>query len=187
MKKICLSLSKYFQNLIPVMKYAGIIFCFVLFLPYIITVFSQGMEEAVRFPALEGPIITITSEKGTEKIPTDVYLCEILAKYYGMDYTREELKAYCVILRTNLLYDLESDQIFFEDAWDYKMRREQWGNQFLVYETDLRNIISETKGEILLLDGTIQKITIGEFSGGQSDYKSLLYSNYADYVIYHSY
>lgn len=171
------------QKMIPVLKITGVIFCVVLFLPYIITVFGRGIGEAEKLPEMTGPPITVLTEKGTQSIPTDEYLCGFLAQYYDKGYTREELKAICIILRTNLLYHLESGKDFY-NVWSYQDRKEQWGQNFWEYETEVRNIISETAGIILLKTGKIEEITICDFFHDGSDFESILQLNYADYAIY---
>ncbi len=171
------------KKMIPVLKITGVIFCVVLFLPYIITVFVRGIDEAEKLPVLTGPVITILTEKGTQSIPTDEYLCGLLAQYYDKGYTREELKAICIILRSNFLYNLEANKNFY-DIWSYQERRENWGQNFPTYEREVRNIISETAGKILLKNGKIEEITMCEFSHDGSDCESILQTNYADYAIY---
>lgn len=174
---------EYVQKMIPVLKRTGIIFCVVLFMPYIITVFGRGINEAEKLPVLTGPVITILTEKGTQMIPTDEYLCGLLAQYYDKGYTREELKALSIILRSNFLYDLEAGKKFY-DIWSYQERRDYWGQNFPSYEKEIRNIISETAGKILLKNGKIEEITICNFSHDGTDCESILKTNYADYVIY---
>lgn len=173
------------QQMISVLKSIGIIFCVVLFLPFIITVFWRGIDEAEKFPVLSGPEITVLSDKGTEKIPIDEYMCGILAQYYEIGYTREELKALSVILRTNLLYELEQNEHLYCEIWNKEIRREQWGNNFQIYELDLRNILWETTGEILLHNGKIEEITIIENLYDERSYLTILQHQYEDYVIYH--
>lgn len=171
------------HKMIPVLKRTGIIFCVVLFLPYIITVFGRGIDEAEKLPVLTGPVITILTEKGTQTIPTDEYLCGLLAQYYDRGYTREELKALSIILRSNFLYNLEAGKNFY-DIWSYQERRDYWGQNFPIYEKEIRNIISETAGKILLKNGKIEEITICNFSHDGTDCESILKTNYADYAIY---
>lgn len=171
------------HKMIPVLKKTGVIFCIVLFLPYIITVFGRGIDEAEKLPILRGPMVTILTEKGTQSIPTDEYLCGILAQYYDKGYTREELKAVCIILRSNLLCHLEAGKNFY-DIWLYQERREHWGQNFLNYEKEVRNIISETAGKILLINGKIEEITICDFLHDGTDCETILQNNYADYAIY---
>lgn len=171
------------QKMIPVIKITGIILGVVLFLPYIITVFGRGIGESEKLPVLTGPPITILTEKGTEAIPTDEYLCGLLAQYYDKGYTREELKVICIILRTNLLYYLESEKDNY-GVWSYQERKEYWGRNFFDFEKEVRNIISETAGTILLKNGKIEEITICNFSHDTTEFESLLQTNYADYVIY---
>lgn len=171
------------QKMIPVLKITGVIFCVVLFLPYIITVFGRGIGEAEKLPEMTGPPITVLTEKGTQSIPTDEYLCGLLAQYYDKGYTREELKAICIILRTDLLYYLESGKDVY-DVWTYQERKDHWGQNFFDFEKEVRNIISETAGKILLKDGKIEEITICDFSHDTTDFESLLQTNYTDYVIY---
>lgn len=171
------------HKMMPVLKITGVIFCLVLFLPYIITVFGRGVEEAEKLPLLTGPEITILTEKGTQYIPTDEYLCGILAQYYDKGYTREELKAVCIILRSNFLYNLENGKNFY-DIWSYQDRREHWGQNFLNYEKEVRNIISETAGKILLKNGKIEEVTICDLLHDGQNYETILKNNYADYAIY---
>lgn len=170
-------------QMIPVFKITGIIFCIVLFLPYIVTVFGRGIDEADKLPVLTGPAITVLTEKGTQSIPTDEYLCGLLAQYYDKGYTREELKAISIILRSSFLYNLENGKNFY-DVWSYQERREHWGQNFPEYEREIRNIISETAGKILLKNGKIEEITICDFSHDGMDYESILQTNYTDYAIY---
>lgn len=170
-------------QMIPVFKIAGIIFCIVLFLPYIVTVFGRGIDEADQYPVLTGPAITVLTEKGTQSIPTDEYLCGLLAQYYDKGYTREELKALSIILRSDFLYHLENGKNFY-DVWSYQDRREHWGQNFPEYEREIRNIISETAGKILLKNGKIEEITICDFSHDGMDCESILQTNYTDYAIY---
>lgn len=171
------------HKMIPVLKMTGIIFCIVLFLPYIITVFGRGIDEAEKLPVLTGPPITVQTDKGTQSIPTDEYLCGLLAQYYDKGYTREELKAVCIILRSNFLYNLEAGKNFY-DVWSYQERREYWGVNFPDYEKEVRNIVSETAGKILLKNGKIVEITICDFPHDGSDCETILQTNYADYAIY---
>lgn len=173
------------RQMISVLKSIGIIFCVVLFLPFIITVFWRGIDEAEKIPILTGPEITVLSEKGTEKIPLDEYLCGILAQYYDSGYTREELKALSVILRTNLIYELEQKEHLYCEVWNKEIRRERWGNNFQNYEMDLRNILSETAGEIMLHNGKIENITILEILNDERSYLTILQYQFEDYVIYH--
>ncbi len=187
MRKLILHIPKQqfdcIHKMIPVLKITGVIFCVVLFLPYIITVFGRGVDEEEKLPILTGPVITILTEKGTQTIPTDEYLCGILAQYYDKGYTREELKAVCIILRSNFLYNLEAGKKFY-DIWSYQERWEHWGTNFPDYEKEVRNIISETAGKILLKNGKIEEITICDFSHDETDCETILQNNYADYAIY---
>ncbi len=187
MHKLTLQIpNKHMENIykmMSVMKITGVIFCLVLFLPYIITVFGRGVEEAEKLPLLTGPEITILTEKGTQSIPTDEYLCGILAQYFDKGYTREELKAISIILRSNFLYNLDIGKSFY-DIWSYQDRRELWGQNFLNYEKEVRNIISETAGKILLKNGKIEEITICDLLHDGQSYETILQNNYADYAIY---
>ncbi len=81
------------------------------------------------------------------------------------------------------MYNLENGKKFY-DIWSYQDRMEFWGQNFLNYEKEIRNIISETAGKILLKNGKIEEVTICDLLHNGQNYETILKNNYADYAIY---
>lgn len=197
------------KRTIPILKRMGIVFCLVLFLPYIITVFGRGIEKGEEWIRLGGPELFVVTEKGRESIPVDEYLLKIMAPFYQESYSVEQLEVLSIVLRTNLIVSLQDGSSITDESWNQEERYLAWGNQYENYEKNLRTIISNTQGIILLYQGDIalidekkaldnlQSLTYSNFcqntdsyinstsNSANMAYLSILNEFFEDYVIYH--
>lgn len=179
-------MENHFEKKKKTMQNAGdfcIVFFFILLTPYIISVFMHGIEAKETHILLGGPEMEIVSDIGTEKIPLDEYLCGMLADYCDRGFSEEELKAIAIILRSNLVYDLEKDVMPSYTYYTATERRNRWGDSYEANETMIRKIILETAGKILLYEGKLMEIPIFEFGEGEN-FETILNTYYEPYEIY---
>ena len=155
-------------------------------IPYILFVFIDRIEKKENEIILEGPPVVVQSDKGMEYIPLDEYLCGVMAPYMEAGYTTEELEFLSLIYRSNLIYDMEKGRTPLQEYYT----REERQNLFLDFEKkeeQLRIVIAQTAGDILIYKGKIMEIPMFEFGGMGLTFEEILEQYYEDYTLYHYY
>ncbi|MBQ8261928.1 MAG: hypothetical protein IJZ00_06565 [Lachnospiraceae bacterium] len=164
----------------------GIVFLF-LFFPYMLLVALDKIPVKEEEIVLGGPEIVLQSEKGVMRVPLDEYLCGILAPYLLGDYTEAELEALSVVLRSNLLYQLQNEGVREAQYYSPAHRQILFGAEYQEKNRYLRQLILRTEGCILLHGGKLMEVPVFSFDDAEEDFSTLLQKYYENYTLYYYY
>lgn len=128
-----------------------------LLLPYIITVFINGVNLEVigmgKGPYVKVETIAKNGEKEVKAVAWKEYFPGVLAKTIPMTYGTEAIKAQAVVLRTSLFQKLEQSQeeIIFTENWlSAEEMEKKWGSdRFREYYEKLMQAVNETEYQVL--------------------------------------
>jgi len=159
----------------------------ILFLPYVITILFNGKtENESKQNASEVQIIQIQKENTTEQIDINEYIIGLLASQMPVSYEPEALRAQSVIIRTNLMKELGSNDldnyVFEHNYLSYLEMEELWGyTLFSEYYNKLKAAVLDTEGEVLLhegglIDASYHSVSAGSTRAGEEVFGAAGYS-----------
>ncbi|HOO79419.1 MAG TPA: SpoIID/LytB domain-containing protein [Lachnospiraceae bacterium] len=122
--------------------------------------------------------------QGTEYIPLEEYLQGALAAYLLRGYNDEELKAISIVLRTNLVVDLERGLVPQLEQMSYARQRSEFAEQYDSNRKRILDILQETSGQILLYEGSVVEVLFFDLQNEQESYNNILCKYFKLYSIY---
>lgn len=152
--------------------FVGLLVCLGLFvLPFAI----QKKNEPIKIPKKKVCDVFIQVEGQSKPLPLEEYLVGVVAGEMPVSFHKEALKAQAIAARTYVLKSTEggkkpisptvSRQVFIDEA----QRKENWGDYFSGNEAKLREILEETKGQVLLYKGDLITAMFHSMSNGQTE------------------
>lgn len=133
--------------------------------------------------------ITIQVEGQKQAIPLEQYLLGVVAGEMPVAFHKEALKAQAIAARTYVLKSTEggkkpiSPTVLRQVYIDEQQRKEKWGNYFSGNEAKLREILSETKGQVLTYNGDLITAMFHSMSNGQTESAQGFSGNEIPYLI----
>jgi len=163
------------------MKGWSMVFCLVLFLPYLVSVFWSGNEFRSDWQQVESDLesritIRIQGAEGIRALSMEEYLYGCLPAVISADYESECLKAQAILLRTSLISvykeTAESGQVEMEETNNLYLSRKQlqemWGSAFEENYEKIKQAVSDTKGIYITYDGEPIKACYFQVSAGRT-------------------
>ena len=100
------------------LKSAGAFLTILLLLPYVVTVFVNGIDVLgmSQEPCVQAETEDQDGEKTVRTVPWTEYMMGILGKTMPASYEKEALKAQAVVLRT-MLYQQAAQDVVFKEAY----------------------------------------------------------------------
>ena len=153
------------------LKRIGSIAIIILLLPYVATVFINGVDIKSDKPENTLYIKVRTSSKDAE-VPIDEYGIGILAKELPDVYDDEAVKAQAILVRTGIykkLQDKGEQVVFEEDFWSTKDMEAYWGGS--QYEKRYQQIVKawEDTGEMVITyEGSLAITPYHQLSNGKT-------------------
>ena len=132
--------------------------------------------------------VEIHVEGQNKVIPLEEYLVGVVAAEMPISFHKEALKAQAIAARTYVLKSTEggkrpiSPTVLRQVFIDEKERKEKWGNYFSGNESKLREIITETKGQVLLHQGELITAMFHSMSNGRTESAVGFSGNYVPYL-----
>lgn len=130
-------------------------------------------------------VVCERSDGRTETIDLEQYIMGVVAGEMPISFEEEALKAQSVAARTFVLSrnlhvdDSTSSQVYLDE----EQRKERWKDQFEEYEKKLRNVVKDTKGEVLMYnDHYISALFFSSSSGKTENNEDYFQSNALPYL-----
>lgn len=130
-------------------------------------------------------VVCERSDGRTETIDLEQYIMGVVAGEMPISFEEEALKAQSVAARTFVLSrnlhvdDSISSQVYLDE----EQRKERWKDQFEEYEKKLRNVVKDTKGEVLMYnDHYISALFFSSSSGKTENNEDYFQSNALPYL-----
>lgn len=145
-------------------KKVTVIICFLVFGPYVISMFwSYDMmcissdSDMVPEKTMGKIIVEVEEDAGVRQIFLENYIIGVLPSVMPVSYETEALKAQAVLLRTWLIREYgQKDGIIKPEgpAWmSVEQMKEVWGQDFTQNYAKLEQAVKDTKGLYLVYDG----------------------------------
>ena len=144
------------------LKSAGAFLTILLLLPYVVTVFVNGIDVLgmSQEPCVQAETEDQDGEKTVRTVPWTEYMMGILGKTMPASYEKEALKAQAVVLRTMLYQQAAQDVVFKEAYLTPEELKKKWGAEnFENYYKKLREVLDETQEKDSA--GYVSKFRIG--------------------------
>ena len=111
------------------LKSAGAFLTILLLLPYVVTVFVNGIDVLgmSQEPCVQAETEDQDGEKTVRTVPWTEYMMGILGKTMPASYEKEALKAQAVVLRTMLYQQAAQDVVFKEAYLTPEELKKKWG------------------------------------------------------------
>lgn len=132
-------------------------------------------KSSVTISKVQSCEVMIHVEGQNEAIPLEEYLVGVVAAEMPISFHKEALKAQAIAARTYVLKSTEggkrsisptvSRQVFINE----NQRKEKWGNYFSGNESKLREILAETKGQVLMHNGELITAMFHSMSNGRTE------------------
>lgn len=148
-------------------KKFGSIVIIILLLPYVVTVFINGVD--IKSSNRTDAIYIRT---GTSQTSFDEYCMGLLAKELPEDYDKEAVKAQAVLIRTNVYKQLAEKGrhvVFEEEAWSVKDMEKYWSVSD--YSRNYRQVTEaweETKDEVVTYENSFALTPYHKLSNGKT-------------------
>ena len=115
------------------LKSAGAFLTILLLLPYVVTVFVNGIDVLgmSQEPCVQAETEDQDGEKTVRTVPWTEYMMGILGKTMPASYEKEALKAQAVVLRTMLYQQAAQDVVFKEAYLTPEELKKKWGAENL--------------------------------------------------------
>ena len=157
------------QKFRQMLKIGFSFFCILILLPYIVTIFFQGKDGSVLGERGNSYIKYQADGESKEVLWTD-YMMGVLAQELPGKMEPEALKAQTILLRTALCREWEEseDGVFTTPYWMEKKLKEKWGIYTQEWKWRLEKAIRETKGQVLIYQGTYARTPFHQSSSGQT-------------------
>lgn len=150
---------------------------FFFFFPYIVSNFSNTEKQSLERKVVPGEI-WVSQKKifGEVKIPLEEYLEGMLAATIPVEYHIEALKAQGIILRTFCMSKVEkkdgSKVVWDDEIKELYLTPEEcgmlWGEEKEKNRNKIKQALSETKGMIVVSEGTIPQLPFSRISNGST-------------------
>lgn len=153
------------------LKSAGAFLTILLLLPYVVTVFVNGID--VLGMSQETCVQTETEDPNGEKtvrtVPWTEYMMGILGKTMPASYEKEALKAQAVVIRTMLYQQAAQDVVFKEAYLTPEELKKKWGvENFEKYYKKLSEVLDETETQVLFYQGSYAWVPYHQSSNGKT-------------------
>lgn len=153
------------------LKSAGAFLTILLLLPYVVTVFVNGID--VLGMSQETCVQTETEDPDGEEtvrtVPWTEYMMGILGKTMPASYEKEALKAQAVVLRTMLYQQAAQDVVFKEAYLTPEELKKKWGAEnFENYYKKLREVLDETETQVLFYQDSYAWVPYHQSSNGKT-------------------
>lgn len=128
-----------------------------IFIPYFTALFFRGQSTAVSVqPDQNSRNIVVDGQP----VELEEYLIRLTAAQIPADYHIEALKAQAVIARTYLYQAVNAGESVEEkslaaEGWTEKQMKEAWQDQTDARYTKIRQAVQQTKGQVLIYQGTL--------------------------------
>ena len=153
------------------LKSAGAFLTILLLLPYVVTVFVNGIDVLgmSQEPCVQAETEDQDGEKTVRTVPWTEYMMGILGKTMPASYEKEALKAQAVVLRTMLYQQAAQDVVFKEAYLTPEELKKKWGAEnFENYYKKLREVLDETETQVLFYQGSYAWVPYHQSSNGKT-------------------
>ena len=173
------------QKFRQMLKIGFSFFCILILLPYVVTILFQGKDGSVLGERGNSYIKYQADGESKEVLWTD-YMMGVLAQELPGKMEPEALKAQTILLRTALYREWEESEtgVFTTPYWTEKKLKEKWGIYTQEWKWRLEKAIRETKGQVLIYQGTYARTPFHQSSSGQTkDGAELFGTEEAPYLV----
>jgi len=143
----------------------------IILLPYVITIFANGVDIKSEAQANHSYII-VETDSGSMEVDIDEYAIGVLASQLPDNYEKEAVKAQAVIVRSTIYKKLneDGDQAVFTDSfWTTKDMQRQWGaSGYSEKYQELKDAWTVTDGEVVMYEDEIAMTPFHQLSNGQT-------------------
>jgi len=143
----------------------------IILLPYVVTIFANGVDIKSEVQANHNCIIAET-DSGEIEMDIDEYAIGVLASQMPGDYEKEAVKAQAVIVRSTIYKKLteDGDQAVFTDSfWTAKDMQRRWGaSGYSEKYQELKDAWTATDGEVVMYEDEIAMTPFHQLSNGQT-------------------
>ena len=153
------------------LKSAGAFLTILLLLPYVVTVFVNGIDVLgmSQEPCVQAETEDQDGEKTVRTVPWTEYMMGILGKTMPASYEKEALKAQAVVLRTMLYQQAAQDVVFKEAYLTPEELKKKWGAEnFENYYKKLREVLDETETQVLFYQDSYAWVPYHQSSNGKT-------------------
>ncbi|MDB8710693.1 SpoIID/LytB domain-containing protein [Mediterraneibacter gnavus] len=155
------------------LKSAGAFLTILLLLPYVITVFVNGIDVLgmSQEPCVRAERRMQDGERVVRTVPWSEYMIGVLGKTMPASYEKEALKAQAVVLRTMLYQQVAQEQnVVFKEAYlTSEELKKKWGAEnFEQYYKKLREVQDETESQVLFYQDTYAWVPYHQASNGKT-------------------
>ena len=163
-------------------KQIGCYLSIILLLPYIITMFLNGPNQAVN-ANVENTGVLVENDGKQIEMSIEEYCIGKMAKEIPIDYEVEALKAQAVLVRTAVYKKIKeagSSIVLEDEFWTKKEMEEQWGTaSYGRNHKKLENAWRETEGQVLVYEDELANAPFCRMTNGNTrDGKEVLGGEY---------
>lgn len=152
------------------LKKAGCIIVIIILLPYVITIFVNGVEIKEEAQA-NNNYIKVKTGSGKAEISIEEYGLGLLARELPAEYEKEAAKAQAVVVRTSIYKKLieEGDKAVFEEAfWTVKDMEQQWGRGYSEKYEQLKEVWNATGDDVVTYQDQLALTPFHQLSNGKT-------------------
>ena len=152
------------------LKRAGSIVIIIILLPYVATVFINGVD-VKSDKTKDGLYIQVRTSSKTAEVSLDEYGIGILAKELPDDFADEAVKAQAILVRTSIYKKIQEkgEQVVFEEEyWSVKDMESHWGRSYGKRYQQLIKAWEETGQKVVVYEGALAMTPYHQLSNGKT-------------------
>ncbi len=130
---------------------------------------SSAGQEVLYQTADAGYYVTCERATGMLRVPMEDYLFSMVAQMMAPDAPVEAMRAFTVLLRTQIVYETEQEETCFVE--NFNLPKElcgEWGEQAQAYEQLYRSVVRDTAGIVMTWQGELMETAYHSVSAGNT-------------------